>query len=338
MGIAKTKKIAKIMAVAGLCSSVPLSALATELKLASFVPARHQLQVNVWEPLAKELAEATGGELQLQIYPGGQLGAGGNEQYNRVVDGVADIAHGMAGYTSVLFPKTLLIELPGVPHSSEQATEGLWKAMPMIQDEFRRVKPIALFTSSDAMLMTRNTLVRSPEDLKGLKIRVPSAGVGEAVAAWGATPVSMPISDVYNAAQTGVIDGALLDGSTLRTYKLFEVFDNYTTGIPSTTSTVFLLMNRDSYEGLSDDERQALDKVAGLELSRRSHRAFEDAHEGGLKLIRGMESETVIELTAKESKAFEKRSRKVVDEAVAALEKRGVDNARQIVETMGQAN
>ncbi|WP_250637308.1 hypothetical protein [Salipiger sp. CCB-MM3] len=62
--------------------------------------------------------------------------------------------------------------------------------------------------------------MRSPADIKGLKIRVPSRNTGLLVEAWGATPVSMPVSEIYNAMQTGVIDGAMIDTTATRAFRL----------------------------------------------------------------------------------------------------------------------
>lgn len=330
-------KVSKAVASAAFAGSVVLGgvAAAEELKLAHFMSPKHPLHTSVYGPWAQELAQATGGKLTVQIYPAGKLGSGPTEQYNRVIDGVADIVHGLPGYTSNLFPKTLLIELPGVPQSSEQGTEGLWNAMPLIEDEFRRVKPLALFTSADAMIMTRDKQVRSPEDLKGLKIRVPSATTARSVEAWGATPVSMPISEVYNAAQTGVIDGALIDGSTITSFKLGEVFNNFTVGVPPTNSALFLVMNRNSYNSLSKQEKAAVDKLSGLPLSKKGNQSYRENHERGLAAARDM-GKSIIELTPEQSARFEKLSRPVIEQTVADLKKRGVNNAEQIVQAMGQ--
>ena len=52
-------------------------------------------------------------------------------------------------------------------------------------------------------------------DLAGLKIRVPSKNTGRVIEAWGATAVSMPITQVYQSLETGVVDGVLVDTSVL---------------------------------------------------------------------------------------------------------------------------
>ena len=86
-----------------------------------------------------------------------------------------EISYGLPGYTSSVFPKTLLIELPGVTQGHEDATRKLWKVM----DRHLRMNsngrfPLALFVTPPAVFMMRDKPVRTLHDLKGLKIRVAS--------------------------------------------------------------------------------------------------------------------------------------------------------------------
>jgi TRAP-type C4-dicarboxylate transport system substrate-binding protein len=331
-----TNKIAAALATLGVVAGLSMTgAAAEELKLAHFSSPKHHLQVRFFEPLAKEMAAATNGKVTIGIYPAGKLGAGPKEQFNRVVDGVADIVFGLPGYTAVLFPKTLMIELPGVTASQEAATAGLWNAKPLIDDEFRRVKVLGLWTSASTILMMRDKPIHSPEDLKGLKIRVPSANAALAVEAWGATPVSLPVPAIYNALQTGVIDGILTDGSVIKNFKLFEVLKYYTTGVPSTVSAFFLLMNRDSWDGLDAGEQAALDKLTGPDFSLRASESYLKEAAEGLATVRDMADRTVIELTPEESAAFAALSAPAVSAAVEEMSTEHPD-AKAIVAAMGK--
>ena len=78
-------------------------------------------------PLAEKIAEATGGETTIRVYPGGELGKGPVKQYDRVLDGVADIVYALPGYTASQFKKTLLVELPGVVPGNASANKVSWK-------------------------------------------------------------------------------------------------------------------------------------------------------------------------------------------------------------------
>ena len=64
---------------------------ADELKLAHFSSTKYHLHNEMFLPLAEQIAEATGGDTTIRVFPGGELGAGPVKQYDRVLDGVADI-------------------------------------------------------------------------------------------------------------------------------------------------------------------------------------------------------------------------------------------------------
>ena len=101
------------------------SALADELKLAHFSSTKYHLHNEMFLPLAEKIAEATGGETTIRVYPAGELGAGPVKQYDRVLDGVADIVYALPGYTASQFKKTLLVELPGLVPGNEDITRKM---------------------------------------------------------------------------------------------------------------------------------------------------------------------------------------------------------------------
>ena len=72
-------------------------AQAKELKLAHFMSPKHPMHVHLMAPMVKELAKASGGDLTIRIYPGGELGKGPAAQFKRAVTGVADITFGLHG-------------------------------------------------------------------------------------------------------------------------------------------------------------------------------------------------------------------------------------------------
>ncbi|MDE0058465.1 MAG: TRAP transporter substrate-binding protein DctP, partial [Defluviicoccus sp.] len=166
---------------------------AAELKLAHFMSPKHPMDRFIMRPWSEEVAAKSGGSLKVRIYPGGALGKGPVAQYKRAVDGVADIAFGLPGFTSKLFPRVGVVELPGMAPTSSDATNAMWNAMGELAPEFRRVKLLALWTNERQVLMTRKQPIRSVADMKDLKFRVPSKTQGEAIKALGAVPVFMPI-------------------------------------------------------------------------------------------------------------------------------------------------
>lgn len=304
------------------------SASAEEMKFANFMSAGHPYVGSTFQPFADEVATKTGGDVTVKLYNGGELGAGPVEQYNRVVDGVAEFAVSLPGYTASQFPLTLLAELPGVL-DEQSGTADLEEHLDLFSSEYRRTHLVALWSSAENLLFTRDKAVHTPDDLKGMKIRVPSRNTGMLVEAWGATPVSMPVSEIYNAMQTGVIDGAMIDGTGINAFKLGEVADYITMGMKTTNSPFFILMNRDAYGSLSAEDKAAID-AAGKEAAMHGQQSQLTVAQKGIEGFKSTEGKDVIELTPEQAKAFDDLSADVVSQEV---EQTGGD-AQKIVDTL----
>ena len=298
------------------------AALAEDLKLADFQPPTHFIVDTTYKPFADTIAAATNGEVSVTYYMGGELGPGPKEQYNRTVEGVADIAFGLPGYTASNFPTTLLTELPGVIDAAT-GTQKVQDNLDILAKEYRRVALVGLWNNAPNMLLMAEKSVASMEDLQGLKIRVPSRNAGLVVEAWGATPVSMPAPAIYNAMQTGVIDGAMIDATTLKSFKLAEVTKSITTGMKSTISSFFLIMNRDSFNDLSADQQKAV-LDAGRTASLNSNQKWLQVADKALEDFRATDGKEVITLSDAEAAKFNAASAPVVEKVIADADAAGL--------------
>ena len=307
---------------------------AKELKLAHFMSTKHPMDRFIMRPWSEDVAKMSAGGLTVKIFPGGALGKGPAAQFKRAVDGVADITFGLPGYTASLFRRTGIIELPDVAKSGPDGANKLWDAFAEISSDWSKVKVLALWVGEAQVLMTKNKPVRTVADIKGMKIRTPSKMQAEAIKALGGTPVPMPIIKVYNALNTGVIDAVLTGPSAIRSFKLGEVARYFTTGLPTGRSPFFLVMNRKSWDGLSDEQRALVDKTTGRALSVKASETYERLSKSALDSVGKTGRHEVIALPADEVKAgtallLENRAR-----LVAQMEKDGVP-ARKILAAMG---
>lgn len=308
--------------------------IAGELKLAHFMSPKHPMDRFIMRPWSKDLAKASGGELTVRIYPGGALGKGPVAQFKRAVDGIADITFGLQGFTSNLFPRTGLIELPGMAKNAEIAAGKLWDSFTLLAPEYKRVKVLALWTNESQTIMTRNKPIRSVNDMKGLKFRVPSKTQANAIKAMGGVPVFMPINRVYNALNTGVIDGIMTGPSTVLSFKFHEVAKYFTVGLPIGRSPFFLVMNKNKWNGLSAKEKDLINKTTGRALSVKASKFYMKAGAKGLGVVKKSKKHEVIKFTPAEwakAKAILDASR---EKQVSDAEGKGVP-ARAILKAMG---
>lgn len=307
------KHIKKLVATVCLLSGVSYGAHSAELSLAYFMGPKHPMNKGVFTPFGEKLNEVSGGALTVKQFAGGALNKSPPKQYSILLDGVADVVFALPGYTADVFPKTNALSLPGVCDTALACTESLQRARAEIEPEYN-AKVLALWANAPAVLVTKDKPVRTLEDLKGMKIRVTSKADAAFVEALGASAVAQPVSVINQNLANGVIDAVMIDPSGIRSFKLNEVAKYVTTWFPNSGSPFALLMNKEVYDEMSDEEKAWIDEASAAELSLNAGKAYDAAGAGGLKVAAesGLE---MIELPAAEKEKIEA----LVNEAMVSI-------------------
>ena len=330
-------KLARVFVAAlaaALLSGTAMTSGAQELRLSTFVPPVHVIYREILVPWANEVAKATNGEVKVTLYPSMQLGGKAPELYRQAVDGVADIVFTLPGYTSPAFPRTQMIELPGLKPDGVAATNMMWDLLdPYLLPEYEGVKVIALWGAEDAGLMTRGGAIRSLADLKGKRMRAPSAAQAKQLEVMGAVPIAMPITEVYQSLERGVVDGAMLPFSTIPDFRLGEVAKGYTIAGPLFGRSSFLVaMNKKKYDSLSPKARAAIDRLSGRALSLEATKVYLKRSMQGVESVRGKAE--VFELSAEEQKRISAVLRPIISDWVRENEAKGIP-AREMLKKAG---
>ena len=299
---------------------------AAELRLAHFTSPKHPMDRLFMRPWTKQIGKMSGGKLTVKIFPGGKLGKGPRAQFKRAVDGVADITFGLQGYTSKIFKRTAMVELPGVAKNSGELVSKMWKAYKLLAPEYKRVKLLAMWVGEAPIFMSRKKPIRTLADLKGMKIRTPSANQSRWLKALGATPVSLPITQVYRALETGRVDALLVPPSVIRSFKIGEVAKHFTTGLDAAfgRSPFFVVMNKKSWKGLDKAEKALINKTTGAKWSARATAIYEKAGAGGLNSVRKTGKHKIYAFSATEQKQMKIILLKARAKYIEQLEKGGV--------------
>lgn len=272
------------------------------LVLAHFVPPLSTVRSGVVIPFSERLAQVSGGRLTATEYMGGALGSDPRRYYSMLLEGVADIAMVIPGYTAVTFPRTTLSAYPEVCGSAIECTAALQRAGPVLEDEYD-AKILAMWSTTPPILLTRERPVRRLEDMQGLKLRVSSRIEMPFVEALGATPVMQPVSEIQQNLHTGVIDGVVITAGGISAYQLQEPAEYLTTWLPLSATPFSLLMNRGAYESLSAQEQSWMDEAADSWLSESGGQAYELAGARGLQIARDAGVE-LIDLSEEEKARF----------------------------------
>jgi TRAP-type transport system periplasmic protein len=326
--------VAGSLAVAA-ASAVPgRSALAQEeLKLASFVPPTHVIWTDVITPWTREVAKASNNQLTVRMFPAMQLGGRPPELYRQVVQGISDITFTLPGYTSNDFPMMALTELPGTATSADDGTRKLWSHFDKyLARDFKGSKVLMLWNSDSASLMSRSKPIRTLDDLKGMKIRTPSAAQSAQLEALGAIPIDMPANQIYNNLDRGVIDASMIPMSAALDFKLIEVAKYFTIDAPLGRSPFLVAMNQARYDKLPANLKKVIDDTTGLKLSLKGAETYDKKNDEALAAAK--KTRELISLSPEERKRWAAAFRPMIQRQVDAGEKAGLP-ARGLISAYG---
>jgi len=299
------------------------AAQARDIKAAFFASPKHPIWSKLMVPWGKTI-EAAGVGLKFVGFPGSQIGGSPPGAFKRVINGISDVEFSMQGYTSTVFPRTLLVEIPLQWSSPTEATRAVWKIFDKhLAKEYKRVKVLALWVTDTPTVMT-NKVVRVPSDLRGLKLRTPSRNQAAIIKGFGAIPVAMPMPATYGAIEKGVVDGAVVGISVVNSFKLAEVVKNYIVDLPMGYSPQMISMNRKVYNALTAKQKAVIDKNSGLALSLKAAGLYEKARMGGIKTVTKRADTKITKLTDAEKAAWKASLQNIVIKWVTDFERKGL--------------
>jgi TRAP-type transport system periplasmic protein len=260
------------------------------LRLSHMLPAMAPIQTALFEPWAKEIAEASDGRIEIQIFPALQLGGKPPQQADQVKGGIADIAWTLPVYTPDRFMVAETMSLPFMVTDASRSSVAMHKLMETYgADDYTGIKPLAFHTHAGGKLHMRDNPILTAADLKGARIRSPNQSMGELLTSLGADPVFFPVTDMIVGLSNGVIDGCCLPYEVVPAFKLQELTHHSSAPAPATrglySNTFALLMNQERYESMPDDLRAVIDAASGAALSARMGASFDKFEEMGKEVV-----------------------------------------------------
>lgn len=210
---------------------------------------------------AEKAKENSDGALDIQVFPSGQLGKGKQaiQQLQAgiidlVVEDISNYGNFVQDYNVVSWGFTFRDEDHFLAFLDSPINRKL-------KEQLREEQGIRLLTTKWRKLprvIVSTKPVRSPEDLKGLKFRVP--GIPSYIATWktlGANPTQVPWSDAFQALKTGVVDAMEAPLDSVASQK-FVLAAPYVTLTNHVFASMALAINEARFEGLSDGQKQAI--------------------------------------------------------------------------------
>jgi len=326
------------MRIAGLslaiCLALPAVAHAQLVLRAShqFPGGKGDVRDDMVQMIAKE-AQAANVGLTVQVYPGASLFKP-TQQWNALTGGQLDISLFPLDYASGKVPAFSATLMPGLIRSQDRAKRV--NASPFMTDMRAEIEKNGVIVLSDAWfaggMAAKGKCIVQPNDLKGMKFRAAGPTFAAMWEAAGASIVSPPSNEIYNAFQTGVVTGTDTSLGTFDSTRLYEVTDCLTA--PGNNALWFMyepvLMSKKSFDRLNKAQQDAVikagkDSQAYFEgkadaVNKEAIKDFED-HKVKVVTLGDADYDTWLELAKKSSYAkFAKdvpNGQKLIDEALA---------------------
>jgi len=256
----------------------------------------------------KELAEkSTKGRVKVEVYPNSTLYKDKEELEALQLGAVQMLAPSLAKFGPLGVREFEVFDLPYIFPSKDvlyRVTEG-----PIGKSLLKKLEPKGItglaYWDNGFKIMSANKALHSPADMKGLKMRIQSSKVLDAqMRALGANPQVMAFSEVYQALQTGVVDGTENPPSNLYTQKMHEVQKHV-----KMTNHGYLgyavIVNKKFWDGLPADIRTALE-TAMKDSTKYANAIAQQENDKAIAAVKASGKSTVYELNGKEQVEWRK--------------------------------
>ncbi|MDU9004514.1 TRAP transporter substrate-binding protein [Sedimentitalea todarodis] len=265
-------KIFTTWAVAAALSAVTLPALAQDTKtirVGSWLPPHHLIVSGILQPWATAIEEETGGSLKFEIMTS-SLGPP-PAQFDLLLDQAFDVGYGVSGHNAGRFTMTQVMDLPFMSPDPWAGSAASWLTYEKFGAEYGEhegAHVVGLFTHSNPNINMAKGRVEKLDDLKDKTIRVGGNVTGRMMSELGASPVQLPPTEAQTAMSRGVADGITFPSESIDFFGITPVISSITR-IPGGlyTDTFWVAFNQESWSGLSDAERAAVEKHSGMAIA-----------------------------------------------------------------------
>ena len=280
------------------------------LNLAHSLPRTHPVHQGILS-FQSALDEKSGGTLKIKIFPDGQLGSE-REVLELLQIGSVAITKVSAAIMSNFVPEYHVLGVPYLFRDKEhqfKVLEGaIGKSILEKGDQFW-LRGLCYYDAGSRSFYTKSKAIRTPDDLKGLKIRVMNNQMSiNMVNALGASATPMAYGELYTAIQQGVVDGAENNPPSFVSSNHYEVSKFYTLDQHSAVPDVLLISTK-YWNKLSDKEQQWVQEAAD-ESSQAQKQFWRESVEESMKKA----AASGVEIIIPDKSLFADQSKSVLDD------------------------
>ncbi|WP_117235582.1 TRAP transporter substrate-binding protein [Vibrio maerlii] len=256
----------KVLSTAMTCALVASTSFAasaaTTLKLSHNQDRNHPVHKSM-QYMADQVKEYTDGEVRIRIYPNGQLGTQ-RESMELLQNGALHIAKSNASEMESFEPAYGAFNIPYIFRDRDHYYRAMTGEVgeKILAASYDKGFVGLTYYDAGSRSFYANKEITSPEDLKGLKIRVqPSPTAVEMIKLMGGAPTPLSYGELYTALQQGVVDGAENNPTALTNSRHGEVSKVFSQDEHTMIPDVLVISSK-VWDDLGDEYQQALKKAA----------------------------------------------------------------------------
>jgi TRAP-type C4-dicarboxylate transport system substrate-binding protein len=326
-------------AAATVAAPAVLRAAPSKLKLSHYLPPQHQSHAE-FQRWADELRQKTGGQLDIEIYPAGQMGPP-PRQFDLARTGVADLAFVYTALNPGRFPMTDMLGAPFLftkpdrrPISTANASLITTNLRDRLAQEYAGTEVLYFVVSTALGLFMRDKTIKTPDGLKGLRIRPTSATAASHLQAWGASPATIGPAELSDALAKGVVDGAIFNFEGGKVFQLQQAVKHVSL-VADSVGIFCLVMNAQAMASLPKEMQQVIAETTGPTAGQRVGGLYDSSEAAGRKVFEQAGVE-IVEIDGDAAAAFEQKTKAITDQQIAALEAKGLKVSQLLTDVRAQ--
>lgn len=234
----------------------------TSIRLAYNLPQDHHVSAGI-EKFAEDIKEKSGGKVDMQVYPAGQL-LSDKDMNQSLLSGGVEMGLNSSTLWASTVPAMGIFDVPYIFNDYSavgEAVNGEFGDKLRDAMEEKGAKVLIFADYGYVQFANNKRKLESPEDFKGLKIRSIGDLPSELIQAYGASPVFMGAGEVYMALQRNTVDGAT-SGTTAMVQRKYDEVTKYLT-INNYAYLEFLLtVNKKFWDDLPEKTQQLIEETA----------------------------------------------------------------------------
>jgi len=293
------------------------------LRLSYWVPPSHKLTPG-YKEWAAELEKASNGTVKTTLFPSSQLGSG-QDHYDLVKRGIADVGLINPGYTPGRFPVLATADLPFLITDALKAAPAISRWYAKYAEKEMPEHIVCHNYSHQPGTFHSKGVIRVPGDVKGLNVRTGNQTTATLVTSLGGNSVQVPIMEAHETLKRGITSAITVPwgGLTHPAFKFGQV-TTYTLDIPLYVANFTDGISRKTYDQMSDMQKKAIQSVCTPEWAARVSRHWYADDFGREEAVRKTDRK-ITKISPEEVAQWRKAAEPVKEVWAAAVKKAGYD-------------